>query len=78
MEEKLGTIDMGMTGNPFFTSFSPDVFDLPYLFRDFDHVYKVLEHGGISRRWFQRNLGDRLSECDEQQAPDQDARGSQG
>jgi len=42
---KLGTIDMGMTGNPFFTSFSPElnVFDLPYLFRDFDHVYKVLD-----------------------------------
>jgi TRAP-type transport system periplasmic protein len=42
---KLGTIDMGMTGNPFFTSYSPElnVFDLPYLFRDFDHVYKVLD-----------------------------------
>src|SRR5512141_92230 len=42
---KLGTIDMGMTGNPFFTSFAPElnVFDLPYLYRDFEHVYKVLD-----------------------------------
>ncbi len=42
---KLGTIDMGMTGNPFFTSFAPElnVFDLPYLFRDFDHAYKVID-----------------------------------
>jgi tripartite ATP-independent transporter DctP family solute receptor len=36
---------MGMTGNPFFTSFAPElnVFDLPYLFRDFDHAYKVID-----------------------------------
>jgi tripartite ATP-independent transporter DctP family solute receptor len=42
---KLGTIDMGMTGNPFFTSFAPElnVFDLPYLFRDFSHAYKVID-----------------------------------
>ena len=42
---KLGTIDMGMTGNPFFTSFAPElnVFDLPYLFRDFEHAYKVID-----------------------------------
>lgn len=42
---KLGTIDIGMTGNPFFTSFVPElnVFDLPYLFRDFEHAYKVLD-----------------------------------
>ncbi len=42
---KLGTIDMGMTGNPFFTSFAPEMnaFDLPYLFRDFDHAYKVID-----------------------------------
>ncbi len=42
---KLGTIDMGMTGNPFFTSFAPElnVFDLPYLFRDFNHAYKVID-----------------------------------
>lgn len=42
---KLGTLDLAMTGNPFFTSFVPElnVFDLPYLFRDFDHVYKILD-----------------------------------
>ncbi len=42
---KLGTIDIGMTGNPFFTSFAPElnIFDLPYLFRDFDHAYKVFD-----------------------------------
>ncbi len=42
---KLGTIDICMTGNPFFTTYSPElnVFDLPYLFRDFDHAYKVLD-----------------------------------
>jgi TRAP-type transport system periplasmic protein len=42
---KLGTIDIGMTGNPFFTSFAPElnVFDLPYLFRDFEHAYKVFD-----------------------------------
>ena len=42
---KLGTIDMGMTGNPFFTSFAPElnIFDLPYLFRDFEHAYKVID-----------------------------------
>lgn len=42
---KLGTIDLGMTGNPFFSSFAPEmnVLDLPYLFRDYDHVYKVVD-----------------------------------
>jgi tripartite ATP-independent transporter DctP family solute receptor len=56
---KLGTIDMGMTGNPFFTSFAPElnVFDLPYLFRDFDHVYKVLDGpiGAEMRRHLERH-----------------------
>ncbi|HTU03024.1 MAG TPA: TRAP transporter substrate-binding protein [Candidatus Sulfotelmatobacter sp.] len=42
---KFGTIDFAMTGNPFYTSFVPELnaFDLPYLFRDFDHAYKVLD-----------------------------------
>jgi tripartite ATP-independent transporter DctP family solute receptor len=42
---KLGTIDIGMTGNPFFTTIVPELnlFDLPYLFRNFDHAYKVLD-----------------------------------
>ncbi|MGA2959929.1 MAG: TRAP transporter substrate-binding protein DctP, partial [Thermodesulfobacteriota bacterium] len=42
---KLGTADLAMTGNPFFSSFAPEmnVLDLPYLFRDYDHAYKVLD-----------------------------------
>jgi tripartite ATP-independent transporter DctP family solute receptor len=42
---KLGTIDMGMTGNPFFSAFAPEmnVLDLPYLFRDYHHVYTVID-----------------------------------
>jgi len=42
---KLGTIDLAMTGNPFFSSFAPEmnVLDLPYLFRDYEHAYKVLD-----------------------------------
>lgn len=42
---KLGTIDLAMTGNPFFTSFAPEmnVLDLPYLFRDYNQAYKVLD-----------------------------------
>jgi TRAP-type C4-dicarboxylate transport system substrate-binding protein len=38
---RLGTIDAGMTGNPFFSSFAPElnVLDLPYLFRDYDLVF---------------------------------------
>ena len=48
---RLGTIDMGMTGNPFFTSFAPElnVLDLPYLFRDYDHAFKVMD-GPIGRQ----------------------------
>jgi TRAP-type transport system periplasmic protein len=42
---KLGTIDMSFAGNPFFSSFAPElnVFDLPYLFRDKEHAYKVYD-----------------------------------
>ncbi len=42
---KLGTIDIAMTGNPFFSSFAPEmnVLDLPYLFRDYEQAYKVLD-----------------------------------
>jgi len=42
---RLGTIDMIMAGNPFFTSLIPElnIFDLPFLFRDYDHAYKVLD-----------------------------------
>ena len=48
---RLGALDMGMTGNPFFTSFIPklNVLDLPYLFTSFDHVYRVVD-GPIGRQ----------------------------
>jgi tripartite ATP-independent transporter DctP family solute receptor len=51
---KLGTIDIGMTGNPFFSAFAPElnVFDLPYLFRDFEHAYKVID-GPIGQQLLQ-------------------------
>lgn len=40
-----GTLDICLTGNPFFTGLAPklNVLDLPYLFRDRDHVAKVLD-----------------------------------
>jgi TRAP-type transport system periplasmic protein len=42
---RLGSIDLGLTGNPFFTAFAPrlNVMDLPYLFRDPDHAHKVMD-----------------------------------
>jgi len=42
---RLGSIDIGLTGNPFFTQFAPrlNVMDLPYLFRDADHAHKVMD-----------------------------------
>ncbi len=42
---RLGSIDIGMTGNPFFTQFAPrlNVMDLPYLFRDAAHAHKVMD-----------------------------------
>lgn len=42
---RLGTIDIGQTGNPFYTRFEPklNVLDLPYLFDDYDHAYKVID-----------------------------------
>lgn len=42
---RIGALDIGFTGNPFFTSFVPklNVLDLPYLFTSFDHVYKVID-----------------------------------
>jgi tripartite ATP-independent transporter DctP family solute receptor len=47
---RLGTIDIGQTGNPFYTRFAPrlNVLDLPYLFRDYEQAYKVLD-GDIGR-----------------------------
>ena len=42
---RLGTIDIGQTGNPFYTRFEPklNVLDLPYLFDGYEHVYKVID-----------------------------------
>lgn len=42
---RLGTIDIGQTGNPFYTRFEPklNVLDLPFLFTDYDHAYKVID-----------------------------------
>ncbi len=42
---RMGTIDITMTGNPYFTSFAPEmnVLDLPFLFSSEEHVYKVLD-----------------------------------
>jgi tripartite ATP-independent transporter DctP family solute receptor len=42
---RTGVLEMGMTGNPFFTSFAPklNALDLPYLFDDYAHVYRVVD-----------------------------------
>lgn len=42
---RTGVLEMGMTGNPFFTSFAPklNALDLPYLFDDHAHVYRVVD-----------------------------------
>ncbi|RJQ64693.1 MAG: TRAP transporter substrate-binding protein [Desulfobacteraceae bacterium] len=42
---RMGSVDISMTGNPFYTGTEAalNVLDLPYLFRDFDHVYQVLD-----------------------------------
>ena len=40
-----GTVDIGWTGNPFFTGIAPklNVLDLPFIFRDRAHVAKVMD-----------------------------------
>ncbi|WGF87947.1 TRAP transporter substrate-binding protein [Marinivivus vitaminiproducens] len=42
---RLGTIDIGQTGNPFYTRFEPrlNVLDLPYLFDSYEQVYAVVD-----------------------------------
>jgi TRAP-type transport system periplasmic protein len=42
---RLGSVDLALTGNPFFTQFAPrlNVLDLPFLFRDTAHAHKVLD-----------------------------------
>lgn len=42
---RLGTIDIAMSGIPWHAGFAPflNVHDLPFLFRDYDHAYRVLD-----------------------------------
>jgi TRAP-type transport system periplasmic protein len=42
---RLGTIDIGQTGNPFYTRFEPSLnaLDLPFLFEGYGHVYAVVD-----------------------------------
>lgn len=42
---RLGTVDIGQTGNPFYTRFEPrlNVLDLPYLFSSYEHAYKAID-----------------------------------
>jgi TRAP-type transport system periplasmic protein len=42
---RLGALEMGFTGNPFFTAFAPklNVLDLPFIFADHPHVYRVVD-----------------------------------
>lgn len=42
---RLGSVDIALTGNPFFTQFAPrlNVLDLPFLFRDAAHAHKVMD-----------------------------------
>ncbi len=42
---RLGTIDIVLTGNPYFTGFAPqlNLLDLPFLFQSEEHAYAVLD-----------------------------------
>lgn len=42
---RLGTIDIGQTGNPFYTRFEPklNALDIPFLFTSHEHVYRVVD-----------------------------------
>ena len=54
---RLGTIDMAVIGNPFFTAVIPELnaLDLPFLFESPEHAYRVLdgEIGDTIHGWFQ-------------------------
>ncbi len=52
---RMGSIDIAMTGNPFHTTFEPslNVIDLPFLFKDFAHAYRVLD-GPIGKELLSR------------------------
>lgn len=47
---RIGSIDMAVAGNPFYTSFVPrfNALDLPFLFADYAHVDRVLD-GDVGR-----------------------------
>ncbi|WP_439577141.1 DctP family TRAP transporter solute-binding subunit [Elioraea sp.] len=47
---RLGTLDLGQTGNPFYTRFEPklNALDIPFLFASHDHVYRVVD-GDVGR-----------------------------
>jgi tripartite ATP-independent transporter DctP family solute receptor len=47
---RLGTIDIGMTGNPFYTRFEPrlNALDIPFLFASHEHAYRVVD-GDVGR-----------------------------
>lgn len=47
---RLGTIDIGQTGNPFYTRFEPRLngLDIPFLFTSHEHVYRVVD-GEVGR-----------------------------
>lgn len=42
---RTGALELGLGGNPFFTAFAPklNALDLPYLFDDYAHVYRVVD-----------------------------------
>lgn len=50
---RLGTIDMTMAGNPWMTGFNPvqNVLDIPFIFDDHAHVYRVLD-GEVGEKLF--------------------------
>ncbi len=52
---RMGSIDIAMTGNPFHTTFEPslNVLDLPFLFKDFSHAYRVFD-GPIGKELLSR------------------------
>ncbi|MDF0599718.1 TRAP transporter substrate-binding protein [Psychromarinibacter sp. C21-152] len=57
---RLGTIDIGMAGNPWMTGFNPvqNVLDIPFIFDGPEHVYRVLD-GEVGEK-----LGESLGEHD--------------
>ena len=48
---RLGTVDISMAGNPWLTGFNPvqNVLDIPFIFNDHAHVYRVLD-GDIGKK----------------------------